>query len=141
MSNAEDLVHAAAGPSRRLRSFSAALLALFGLPDRFVRRSPVDIVSAHPNSRSRMDNGVRPPSGIRARQIIEADTAEVVDLLTRGFAQLRTHQFWEEAIAILRDRAVPEGYPRYGFVMESEGRLVGVLLTIFSTVWPGVARS
>jgi hypothetical protein len=76
-----------------------------------------------------------PPISVRPRQINEADIPEVVNLLTRGFEHERSRAFWESVFAGLGRRQVPAGFPRYGYVIESDGRLVGVLLMIFSTIW------
>jgi hypothetical protein len=78
---------------------------------------------------------VSTPINVRPRQINEADIPEVVDLLTRGFGRERSRGFWESVFAGLGRRRVPAGFPRYGYVIESDGRLVGVLLMIFSTIW------
>jgi hypothetical protein len=78
---------------------------------------------------------VSTPFSVRPRQINEADIPEVVSLLTRGFGRERSRGFWENVLAGLGRRRVPAGFPRYGYVIESDGRLVGVLLMIFSTVW------
>ena len=32
-------------------------------------------------------------------------------------------------------RSVPAGFPRYGYVIESDGKLVGIMLLIFSMIW------
>jgi hypothetical protein len=32
---------------------------------------------------------------------------------------------------------VPQGFPRYGYVIESDGKFVGIMILIFSTVWEG----
>jgi hypothetical protein len=80
------------------------------------------------------------PTSVKSRQISEADLPEVTDLLTRGYEHKRPRMFWEGVFAGLTRRSVPTGYPRFGYVIESDGNLVGVLLTIFSTIWKdGVA--
>ena len=83
-----------------------------------------------------MYNAVAPVS-VKPRQIDEADVPEVLDLLTRGYESKPPRKFWENIIAGLGRRSVPDGFPRYGYVIESDGKLVGVLLMIFSTVWRG----
>jgi hypothetical protein len=81
------------------------------------------------------------PVSIRPRQISEADIPEVVNLLTRGYKYERSHRFWEKVLAGLTRRQVPAGFPRYGYVIDSGGKLVGVLLMIFSTIWKGETAS
>jgi hypothetical protein len=68
---------------------------------------------------------------VRARRIEDDDVPAVVDLLARGFPR-RPRKFWSGMLAALTDRAVPEGYPRYGYLLESDGAAVGALLLIFS---------
>jgi hypothetical protein len=75
------------------------------------------------------------PASVRSRQIGEIDIPEVVDLLVRGFGKRRSRQFWQDMLDGLTHRAVPPGFPRYGYVLESDGRLVGVVILIFTTVW------
>lgn len=74
------------------------------------------------------------PAKVGLRQISEADTAEVVDLLTRGY-RVHPREFWRDIFAGLSRRSVPDGFPRYGYVLESGGKPVGAILLIFSTVW------
>jgi hypothetical protein len=75
------------------------------------------------------------PAKVIIRQIDHADIPEVVNLLKRGFGTERTREFWERFLACLSRRLVPAGFPRYGYVVESDGKLVGVLLEIYSTIW------
>jgi hypothetical protein len=70
---------------------------------------------------------------IRCRQIIESDVAAVIDLLSRGFPD-RAPGFWQRALVRLGEHAPPPGLPQYGYVLESGGRLVGIILLISSTV-------
>jgi len=81
------------------------------------------------------------PRSVRTRQIDEADIPELVDLLTRGYEYRHPRQFWEDIFAGLRRRRVPAGYPRYGYAIESDGKLVGVIIMIFSAIWNGVKAS
>jgi hypothetical protein len=74
---------------------------------------------------------------VAIRQIIVADVPAAVTLLTRGYGTDRTREFWEHIFACLSDRPVPAGFPRYGYAIESDGNLVGIMLLIFSTVWEG----
>jgi hypothetical protein len=72
------------------------------------------------------------------RQIRASDVDAVVDLLTRGFPR-RTRQYWSDAVTRLAERTVPDELPRFGYVLEAEGALVGVQLLIF-TAWDGGIR-
>jgi hypothetical protein len=88
--------------------------------------------------------GARPsdkPASIRCRQIGDTDISQVVNLLTRGYAKARSREFWQHVLDGLNRRAVPAGYPRFGYLIESDGKLVGAIILIFSTVWvDGSAR-
>lgn len=77
------------------------------------------------------------PPRIRARQITDGDVAAVADLLERGFGARRSRKFWQYVLQRLAERTVPAKYPRYGYLLESDRRPVGVFLQIFSTVWSG----
>lgn len=80
------------------------------------------------------DFAVTPPK-IRSRQINDTDVADVVNLLSRGFGAQRYRKFWQHVLKGLTSRPVPAGYPRYGYILEYDGKLVGVYLQIFSTIW------
>src|ERR1700760_3774650 len=73
---------------------------------------------------------------IRCRPIADADLDNVADLLKRGFGARRTRAFWRSALACLQARPVPPDVPRYGYLLENDGAVVGAILLIF-TVTPG----
>lgn len=75
-------------------------------------------------------------SGLRCRQIVEADVPGVTALLARGFPN-RGHKFWQRALERLGRRQPPEGLPQYGYLLESDGAVVGALLLICSTLQIG----
>jgi hypothetical protein len=66
---------------------------------------------------------------LRRRVIEETDLDDVVELLTTGFPA-RSIAWWQRGIERLRRRTSPLGYPRYGRLLETNGRVVGALLTI-----------
>jgi hypothetical protein len=71
--------------------------------------------------------------GIRCRQIGEGDVTAIADLLTRGFPN-RNHQFWVHALDQLTRRTPPPDLPKYGYLLETDGVLVGAILVICSTM-------
>lgn len=70
---------------------------------------------------------------VRRRQIEEADLGAVAELFAHGFL-LRPRPYWLRGFERMRARSVPAGYPRYGLLLESQGRVVGAILTIYSSV-------
>jgi len=69
---------------------------------------------------------------IRCREISEADLDRVADLLTRGFVG-RSRDYWMQGLkrqAARRD--VPQGYPRFGYMLDHEDAPVGVLLLLYT---------
>jgi hypothetical protein len=76
---------------------------------------------------------------VRCRQIQEADCPAVADLLAVGFPD-RTLGYWRHALRALETRTAPEGYPRFGYLLEGERAVVGVLLLIFTEVGGGKVR-
>jgi hypothetical protein len=68
-------------------------------------------------------------SDIRCRQIEETDIDAVAALLTRGFPS-RGNEFWRHALDQLTRRDPPKGLPKYGYLLESAGTPVGVILLI-----------
>lgn len=79
---------------------------------------------------------------IKVRLITEADIPAATDLLTRGYGTarvrgtVRPRRFWEDVFSCLSCRPLPaREFPRYGYVIDSDGILVGIMLLVFSTVW------
>jgi hypothetical protein len=70
---------------------------------------------------------------VHIREIGETDIAGVVSLLARGFPA-HSRRFWSKTVERLSLNEPPAGYPRIGYMLESGGVPVGVLLTIFSVV-------
>jgi hypothetical protein len=69
---------------------------------------------------------------IRCREIGEGDLDRVADLLTRGFAG-RSRDYWMQGLrrqAARRD--VPQGYPRFGYMLDHDGAPVGALLLLYT---------
>jgi hypothetical protein len=65
------------------------------------------------------------------REIENTDAQAVIDLLTKGFP-VKSYTYWTHVINVLTDRVVPPGYPRYGYIMTADDKIVGVILLIFS---------
>jgi hypothetical protein len=81
-----------------------------------------------------MVNALMPSQGVKAvrcRPIEPSDLAAVVNLLAEGFPE-RDRGYWERALLRMRDRLVPDGYPRYGLLLVADDRPVGVILLLFS---------
>jgi hypothetical protein len=74
-------------------------------------------------------NAQRPQ--IRCREIGEGDLPAVADLLTRGFDG-RSRDYWLQGLHRQAAREVPQGYPRFGYMLDHEGKPVGVLLLLYS---------
>jgi hypothetical protein len=55
-----------------------------------------------------------------------------VRLLTKGFPR-RNEAYWRQALQRLAKHPTPVDFPKYGYVLEANGDLVGVLLGIFTT--------
>jgi hypothetical protein len=76
---------------------------------------------------------VVPPTigSLRSRMIEPADLEGVIDLLVIGFWRA-PRSYWEGVIDRLTMHHTPEGYPKYGYLLENDGVAVGVLLMIFT---------
>jgi hypothetical protein len=81
-------------------------------------------------------SGSPAPARIRARQIGASDIDRVVDLLARGFPS-RPRRFWAGVLARLTEHATPAALPKYGYLLESGGSPVGVVLLIASAMQTG----
>ena len=68
---------------------------------------------------------------IRCREIGEADIDRIADLLTRGF-EGRSRDDWMRGLRRQAARDVPQGYPRFGYMLDNDGMPVGVLLLMYS---------
>ena len=68
------------------------------------------------------------------RTIATVDIPAVVALLTDGYRDQRDRSFWERALARLVARPAIEGCPRFGYLLETDGAVVGVILLIFAHV-------
>lgn len=77
--------------------------------------------------------------GLRVRTLVDTDADAVVALLLKGFDD-RDEAYWRHALAALAIRAVPAAFPRYGYGLSADGRLVGVLLMIFAEADDGGLR-
>jgi hypothetical protein len=69
---------------------------------------------------------------LRCREIAAADLDGVADLLTRGFAG-RSRDYWTQGLQHQAAREIPQGYPRFGYMLDHDGRAVGVLLLLYSS--------
>lgn len=74
-----------------------------------------------------------PGKSIQCREIDDADVPGVVECLARNFPR-RTRGFWRRGVAAIGARPRVLDLPRYGHLLESEGRVVGVLLQIFTNL-------
>jgi hypothetical protein len=70
---------------------------------------------------------------IRCRRIHTADFDAVADLLARGF-RIYDRGFWVRRLNRLAEHPTPEGFPRFGYLMECDTALLGAILQIFSAV-------
>jgi hypothetical protein len=77
-------------------------------------------------------------TGLRCRQIEKADIDAVATLLAQGFPN-RNREFWLHALAQLSGREPPQGLPKYGYLLDSGGGVVGAILLICSTMRAGDA--
>jgi hypothetical protein len=72
-----------------------------------------------------------PQPKIRCREIRESDIDAIADLLTRGFVG-RSRDYWMQGLRRQAARGIPDGYPRFGYLLDHDGTAVGVLLLLYS---------
>jgi hypothetical protein len=77
-----------------------------------------------------MVNALATSSKIRCRRIDENDLDAIVELLSRGFPARRP-SYWMAGLARMAASEPPQGYARFGYLMESEGIPVGVILQLY----------
>ena len=68
---------------------------------------------------------------LRCRAIREEDLSAVAGLLSRGFPA-RGLKYWTAGLGRLSARSAVGNYPRHGYLLEEDGEVCGVVLTIFS---------
>ena len=73
---------------------------------------------------------------LRCRQIDDADIEAVATLLARGFP-VHDRRFWLGAFAQLTRHGSLPGLPKYGYLLQSGGAVVGAILLICATVPAG----
>ncbi len=92
---------------------------------------------------SQLDKAASPlPSSrqrVLCRKIRTTDAEGVINLLSRGFRKDTTRHFWVSAFRRLSEHPTPSGLPQYGYLLESGGVPVGVILLIFTSVADGNA--
>jgi hypothetical protein len=71
------------------------------------------------------------PSGLGCRSIRETDTDGVVDCLCRGFPA-RDRRYWMRAFDRMSTRPAVGDLAKYGYLMEADGHVVGVVLTLYT---------
>jgi hypothetical protein len=69
---------------------------------------------------------------LRCREISETDLESVAALLTRGFVG-RSRDYWMQGLRRQAARQVPNGYPRFGYLLDLDGAAVGVLLLLYTS--------
>ena len=67
------------------------------------------------------------------REITVDDLPSLETLLHRGFPE-RSRDHLRLALRRLGEHTPPDGYPQYGYILQADGGLVGVILTIFSSM-------
>lgn len=77
---------------------------------------------------------------VSCRTIEADDIPAIVALLCEGFPE-RARPYWEAGFARMRDRPVPDGYPRYGHLLSVGDEIVGCLLLLVSCSTDGVLRA
>jgi hypothetical protein len=71
--------------------------------------------------------------GISARSIQDFDSVEIADLLSRGLGYPKS--YFLHLFDRLGQHPTPAGFPKYGYVLTSDGTIVGAILLIFSNIW------
>ncbi|MET3839866.1 acyl-CoA acyltransferase [Bradyrhizobium sp. OAE829] len=77
---------------------------------------------------------------IRCREIGMTDLDAVARLLAYGFTR-HSHAWWMAGLQRQSVRDIPEGYPRFGYMLDHDGKPVGVLLLIYTARDEGGAIS
>lgn len=90
-------------------------------------------VFSQPEAPSAAPEPVKTRAKTRCRTIEESDLDAVIGLLRAGFAD-RSEAYWRQGLARHRAQPLPDGVPRYGYLVERDGEAVGVLLALYRAV-------
>jgi len=82
----------------------------------------------------------RSTNALRCREIGERDIENIIELLTRGFI-VRSRDYWARALDRLMRHPTASGLPKFGYLLEHDGKPVGVILLIYSVVPNGAASA
>jgi hypothetical protein len=74
-----------------------------------------------------------PASRLRSREIMDGDVGKLATFLAKGLGY--SSCYFSQILDRLTEHSTPAGFPRYGYLLENEERIVGAILLIFSTVW------
>lgn len=55
----------------------------------------------------------------------------MIDLLAKGFPR-RSREYWRKALDRLANHPTPSEYPKYGYLLEADAHIAGVILLIFT---------
>ena len=75
-------------------------------------------------------------SAVRCRQIVDTDVSTVIMLLKNGFPR-RSYEYWSQVLDRLAKHPTPAGMPKYGYLVETAGAPVGIILLISSSIQEG----
>jgi hypothetical protein len=75
-------------------------------------------------------------SSVRCREIDRADIEATISVLSQGFPN-HDSNYWARALARLTEHRAPPGFPKYGYLLEADGRPIGVILVICSEMPDG----
>jgi hypothetical protein len=74
---------------------------------------------------------------IHSREIVISDLDAVAELLTKAFGYSR--EYFPQLLDTLTHHPTPSGFPKYGYALLSDDRIVGAILLIFSTIRSGAS--
>lgn len=70
---------------------------------------------------------------------MESDLTAVAEFLSRGFS-FRAADYWLRGLKRHAERPRPAGYPAFGYCLDNAGKVVGVILLLFSELPAGAER-
>jgi hypothetical protein len=107
--------------------------------DLYAADSSHDLADSQREKDDRLQKETRTNPVIRVREISDADTGMMADFFGRGLGYRA--EAYRNIFEILRNHKTPPRFPKYGYLAEADGSVVGGIILIYSSLGPDERRA